>query len=95
MLSGLVFRTCQEILSAFPAGICQLLQSQLMEMPLTETNQPVVAFRTGKMLSGQVNSLGGFQELKWVKWEHLVQTKEIEDEISSVAQEYQFYNRCK
>lgn len=58
MLSGLVFRTCQEILSAFPAGICQLLQSQLMEMPSTETNRPVVAFRTGKMLSGTSQLIG-------------------------------------
>lgn len=60
MLCRLVFRTCQEILSAFPAGICQLLQSQLMEMPSTQTDPPVVAFGTGKTLSGTSQLIGRF-----------------------------------
>lgn len=60
MLCRLVFRTCQEILSAFPAGICQLLHSQLMEMPSTQTNQPVVTFRSGKTLSGTSQLIGRF-----------------------------------
>lgn len=35
ILCRLAFRTCQEIFSAVPAGVCRPVQSQLMEMPST------------------------------------------------------------
>lgn len=69
-ISGkLVFRTCQEIFSDFPAGICQPLQSQLMEMPwaLLVKSAHGLVFKVEECYLEQSTYWEVFRSISWLK----------------------------